>query len=209
MHTMRCSRDAAPRAAVALLTLGILLGGIFPVRAQPPQDASPSNEYIVKAADLYAFGLYIDWPKEALDATAGKFVIGIVGKDPFGETLDFLAKKKKIQGRSIVIRRFPSLEKYQPGCQMVFISRSLTPKEQIAAIKKISGVGVLLVGESPDFAKNGGVINFYLEGNRVRFAINIEAARRARLTLDARLINIATPIGAEGRESRVEGRKSR
>jgi hypothetical protein len=206
---LNSARRAAITTVLAWLAFAVLSCGVFPARGQPPQDAPLPDEYIVKAADLYAFGLYIDWPKEARDASPGKFAIAILGQDPFAGTLDILAKKKKIQGRTIVIRRYPSLEKYRPGCQIVFVSRSLTPGQQLAAIKKVSGVGVLLVGETPDFAKNGGIINFYLEENRVRFEINIVAARRARLNLDARLINIATPVGAKDQGAGTEERESR
>ncbi|MBN2578601.1 MAG: YfiR family protein [Pirellulales bacterium] len=196
------------RGAVAIVASAfiILLGVVLPISGQTsPADSLP-DEYIVKAADLYALGLNVEWPKAALEAAGDKFLIGIVGRDDFADALDFIARKRKIQGRTIVIRRFPSLEQYQPGCQIVFISRSLTPEQQLAAIRKISGVGVLLVGESPDFAKEGGIINFYLEGNRVRFEINNEAARRARLHLDAKLLNIATPVTAGSREPKDAGR---
>jgi hypothetical protein len=148
---------------------------------------------------LYAFGLHIDWPKKVMEATPGKFVIGIVGQDPFGDSLEFIAKKKKIQERTILIRRFPTPEKFQGVCQMVFISHSLTPEQQAAAIRKISGVGVLLVGETPGFAKQGGIANFYLDGNRVKFEINGEAAKRAQLRPDAMLLNVATPVKGDER----------
>jgi hypothetical protein len=181
-----------------LLGRASLVGG-----QEAPSNYSP-DESAVKAADLYAFGLHIDWPKETLDATPGQFLIGIVGQDPFGDALDFIAKRKKIQGRTIVIRRFPSPEQYQGVCQIVFISHSLTPEQQAAAIRKIGRVGVLLVGETPGFAKQGGTANFYLEGNRVKFEINGEAAKRARLQPDAMLLNVATPIAVESRGLKVE-----
>ena len=163
--------------------------------AQQPEPANLPNEYTVKAVFLYTFGRYVEWPESALAKTPNTFVIGVVGEDPFGGALDEIAAKKTIQGRRIVVRRFASAEKFDGPCHILFVSRSLKADQQAAAIKKTQGKGVFVVGENPGFAEQGGVANFFVDGDSVRFEINGDAAKRAKLHMDAKLLNLGKPVG--------------
>ncbi|MGA2032250.1 MAG: YfiR family protein [Thermoguttaceae bacterium] len=166
-------------------------------RAQQAEPPPLPNEYTVKAVFLYNFGRYVEWPGAALGNPADPLVIGILGEDSFAGALDEIAAKKTIQGRRIVIRRFASLEEYRPPCQILFVSRSLKGDLQAAAIKKTAGTGVLLVGETPGFAELGGIANFFVDGDRIRFEINASAARRAQLRMDAKLLSLGRPVGVQ------------
>jgi hypothetical protein len=165
------------------------------VEAQSPAPVNLPNEYTVKAVFLYSFGRYVEWPQKAFADAAAPFVIGILGEDAFGGALDQIAAKKTIQERRIVIRRFASLEQYSAPCHILFVSRSLTAEQQVALMRKMEGKAVFLVGETPGFAEKGGVANFFIDGDRVRFEINPDYARQAQLRMDAKLLSLGKPVG--------------
>jgi hypothetical protein len=158
---------------------------------------NPQYEYNVKAAFLYSFGRYVEWPKDSFAAKSGVFVVGICGEDAIGQILDRIALTKTIQGRRIVIQRMPNIEDLQP-CQILFISHSMPLQQQIAIINKMRGKSTLLVGESPGFTLHGGGINFFVEGSTVRFEINAEAVRQENLLLDAKLLNLGKKVAETG-----------
>jgi hypothetical protein len=153
------------------------------------------EEYEIKAAYLYNFGLYVDWPKEAA-GDHGSFVIGVLGKNLPGPYLAKIAATRTIKGKKIVISHFASADDYKP-CHILFIptmadgDREDTAEDRLAAVlKKIRGEPVLLVGESEGFAQKGGMINFYLDNNRVKFEINRDAAREQGLQISAQLLRV-------------------
>lgn len=185
-------------AVVAAVVLGGWLGpSARPAEVQPTEPGSLPNEYTVKAVFLYNFGRYVEWPEKAFANASDPFVIGILGEDLFGGSLDEIAAKKSILGRRIVVRRFASLEDYRPPCQILFVSRSLSREKQAAAVKQTEGMAVFVVGETPGFATLGGMANFFVDGDRIRFEINADAARRAQLRIDAKLLNLGKPAGVQ------------
>jgi hypothetical protein len=173
-----------------MLTFLCLASHVSPGRSQPAADTNPTYEYNVKAAYLYSFGRYVEWPDESLSRASNAFVIGVLGDDPFGDGLDRIAKAKKTHDRQIVIRRFRSLDDYQP-CHILFVPKSVAPEQQAAALQKLGATPVLLVGESPGFAAQGGTINFYLDQDTVHFEINVQAAKRQQLSINAQLLRLA------------------
>ena len=144
---------------------------------------------------LYSFGRSVQWPEAALGKPGDPFVIGILGRDPFGEALNEIAAKKTLQERRIVVRRFASVEEYREPCHILFVSGSVSSDDRAALLKKTEGKPVWIVGETPGFAQQGGMANFFLEGDHVRFEINPENARRAQLRLDAKLMSLGTRVG--------------
>ena len=168
-----------------------------PVRAQASEPViRVPNEYSVKAMFLYSFGRYIEWPENTFRNETDPFVIGIVGDDSFAGALNEIATKKTIQDRPIVVRRFASPEQYKQPCHILFVSRSLPHDQQTALIRNTRTAAMLLVGETPGFAENGGGANFIIEEDRVRFEINVAAARQSRLRMDAKLLNLGKPVGS-------------
>ncbi len=184
------------RAIAGLLALAGLGRQTPPVGAQPAEPVvRVPNEYSVKAEFLYSFGRYIEWPGNTFHNESEPFVIGIVGEDSFGGALNEIATKKTVQERQIVVRHFASPQQYKQPCHILFVSRSVPRAQQTALIKKTQGTAMFVVGETPGFCENGGGANFFIEEDRVRFEINVAAARQSRLQMDAKLLNLGKPVG--------------
>ena len=174
-----------------LLLLGMLVSAAPLATSESAGQTAVSREYTIKAAYLYNFSRYVRWPDRSF-REGDPFVIGVLGTDPFGSNLERIAAAKNVDGRKISIRRFASLDK-MTTCHVLFVAASLDPKKQREAIRTLGSSPVLLVGETPGFAKAGGAINFYVEANRTRFEINLDAARRARLEISSKLARTVPP----------------
>lgn len=186
------------RRALGLAVAGILLGTV-PLAGQ----SKVANEYEVKAAFLYNFAKFVEWPADAWASPKQPFTFCVFGKDPFGRALDDAIAGKTIVDRPTTVARARQVHELT-GCQIVFISTSEAQKwpEIVAALR---GRNVLIVGESEDFASSGGTIQFVLEGNHIRFAINPDAADRARLKISSKLLALAVVVH-DGSRSGGEGR---
>lgn len=161
--------------------------------APPVESVNSQFEYNVKAAYLYSFGRYIQWPENAFSPTEDAFVICVFVEDPFGEVLNVIAKTKTIQGHRIVVQKISSVEALT-HCHILFVPRTIQPEQQLQIISKLQEKPILLVGESPGFTKNGGCVNFYLDGDQVRFEINADVIRQKKLHIDAKLLNLGKKV---------------
>lgn len=161
----------------------LLLGSLSsPAAAQQP------SEHQVKAAFLYNFPNFVEWPEEALPDSATPLIIGILGEDPFGKAFAPFAGKT-IKGRPVIIRRSTRLQEL-PLCHVLFICRS-EAKNLPQILEYLQRRHVLTIGESEDFAQKGVMINFFLEENKVRFEINVKAAEQAGLKISSKLLRLA------------------
>jgi len=168
----------------------VLLGAAIRVRAE-----AADTEHQVKAAFLFNFAQFIEWPPSAFTDTNAPIVIGVLGTDPFGDSLDETVRDETIHGRKLVIQRARKIENLK-NCQMIFISRSEKNRvdEVLAAL---DGKPVLTVGEIDGFAEQGGAINFYREGNKVRFEINPLVTRRNGLKVSSELLSLGKIVTSE------------
>lgn len=157
--------------------------------AQSDDEAVVNREYPLKALFIYNFGSYIEWPPSAF-GDRQPFVIGILGSSRIESTLQEIAAAKTINGRRIVVERFGSAGATKP-CQILFVGREVTPQEQQLLVERLRNEQVLIVGESRGFAQRGAVVNFFVEANKIRFEINVEAARRHSLKISAKLLALA------------------
>lgn len=153
---------------------------------------SPAGEYEVKAAFLLHFAQFVDWPPEVFKGAGSPLTFCTAGGDPFHGALDASLNGKAIDGRWVRVLHFRQAQEIQ-GCQVLFLG---TPeKKSIAAeLANLKGAPVLTVGESEHFAQDGGMIGFFLEDNKVRFEINLEAAEHAKLKISARLLALAKTV---------------
>jgi hypothetical protein len=155
--------------------------GSVNVAAQAP------NEYQVKAAFILNFARFVDWPSDSF-SEGGVLVVGIIGDNPFGGSLDQL-NGTFVNGRRIVIRRF-KFGDYLRGCQILFVSSS--ERNRLGKIlDSVKGGSVLTIGELPQFNQTGGVIKFVIQDYRVRFEINAGAAGQARLKVSSKLMALS------------------
>jgi hypothetical protein len=172
---------------VAGIVIGLIAGAATLFAAQSP---GPRSEYEVKAAFLLNFTRFIEWPPEAFEDSRAAFSICILGEDPFQNMLDQVVEGESVRGRRVVVARV----KRPPGgksCQVLFIGKG---EKDVSGILAGVGPGVLTVGEHPGFLRDGGIINFALDGRHVRFDINQRAAANASLTVSARLLNVARTV---------------
>ena len=158
--------------------------------------ATRAPEYSVKAAYLYNFTHFIEWPSNSFAAPDARIVIGVLGEDPFGEVLDQAVKGKTVCGRAFEVRRSQQLGELR-GCQVLFVCASETRRlpEILETVKK---TGQVTISDLDRFAEQGGVISFYMDNNRVRFKINLTAAERAGIKISSRLLRLGTIIRETG-----------
>ncbi len=152
----------------------------------------PSGEYQLKAAFLFNFAKFIDWPPASFAGPQSPFVVCILGPDPFGHAIDEVLKGKTIANRPVAIERIKTVVQARL-CQMVFVSQSES-LHLADIILALHGACVLLVGEAEGFAEAGGTIQFALEDDHVRFLINPEAAARAGLKVSSKLLSLARVV---------------
>jgi hypothetical protein len=149
-----------------------------------------AGEYQVKAAFLYNFINFIDWPSQSSLKSSPNITLCIIGDDPFGDALEDL-RNEPVQGKKLAIR-YRSYDDLR-GCNILFLpasERHLTSR----ILKSIGKADVLTVSDSAESAQQGIVISFSIEQQKVRFAVNIGAAKRAGLRISAKLLKLATIV---------------
>ena len=174
-----------------VLSLTFALGGGAAALPQP-QEPQALPEYVVKAGFLFNFAKYVEWPAEAFEKADTPITIGIVGADPFGEGLERTLKNKTVRNRSFAVQRFPERSAIQ-RCHILFVPR--TEKDHLQEIlKQIEPWPVLTVGEDEGFSRAGGTTNILIEKEKPRLEVNPDAAEKARLTIDPKLLKVAAIV---------------
>ncbi len=182
-------RESSVSALLAAASL--FCAPVTTVRADP----GAVNEYAIKAAFVFNFIQFVEWPSSAFPDPGTVLTIGVLGNDPFGPLLDQTVKGESVKGRGLVVRRFRDVDEVK-SCHVLFISKS--EKERIPLIlKHLEGLPLLTIGEVEGFADRGGVVNFYTEKNRVRFEINHESARRKGLKITSQLLCLGRIVGRD------------
>jgi len=169
------------------LNLTALTAAGLPAAAQ---EASHS-EYQVKAAYLFNFAKFIEWPPKTFSAMESPLVIGVFGDNPFAGHLEKTLQNKVINNRPVTVRYTRNLADLK-GCHILFISASEN-KRCREVLDAIDGSGVFTVTENSDrFLQTGGMLNLFTDQEKVRFEINDAAARRAGLKISSRLLLLAS-----------------
>ncbi len=168
----------------------LLLAGLL-AAAAPQEREAP--EYEIKAAFLYNFATFVEWPSSAFPEKDSPFTVGVMGKDPFGTGLEEAFQGKTVNGRRIVVRRGADL-KDLGACQLLFVSGSEADRAP-KILESLKGRPTLTVGDMGGFAAMGGCINFTIEGPKIRFEINPGVAKRSGLTVSSKLLRLARIVG--------------
>lgn len=152
-----------------------------------------TSEYKIKAAYLYNFTKFVSWPDTTLPGNTQPLNICVLGKNPFGSLLEPITHMKT-QNKTITLEYIEDIRGLEKkNCQILFISAS----EQGAALellRKTAKMPILTVSDIADFAHHDGIIAFVVKEGKVRLEINLRAARKAGLTISAKLLEIATVI---------------
>jgi YfiR/HmsC-like len=193
-------RGRMARGGVAfwlLAILAILVIVMLADAARTTQAQSEAGEYRVKAAFLFHFVQLVEWPAGTLGNDIDPVTLCIVGEDSFHGDLETTLAGKTLGTRPLRVRHLKVTEDYQ-GCQVIFVSGHEAPHLG-QLLHELKDGPVLTVGESDGFVEQGGMIGFLLVDNKVRFAINVEAAERAKLKISSRLLLLAkTVVGNHG-----------
>jgi YfiR/HmsC-like len=157
-----------------------------------------SEEYQVKAAFLFHFAQLVDWPAGSLPANDNSLFLCTLGEDPFAGALETTIVGKPIGNRVLRVRHLRQTEGAQ-DCQILFLGKAET-KRIPALLSSLKPAPVLTVGETSGFLDAGGMICFLLVENRIRFAIDLEAADAAKLKIGSRLLVLAQSVVGEHRD---------
>ncbi|MEW6156988.1 MAG: YfiR family protein [Verrucomicrobiota bacterium] len=170
-----------------------MLGWLLLISAPIAQGQSaPPSEYQIKAAFLYNFAKFVEWPESAFDSTNAPIVFGIIGEDPFNSDLEATIENKTINNRPVVIRRFRSDRELQ-RTHVLFISSSERRRLE-SILERVKGFPTLVVGDEIErFCQRGGMINFIMEERKVRFQINQVRAEQEGLKISSKLLKLALP----------------
>jgi len=163
-----------------LLMAGVLISGGCLVSKE-------TQEYQAKVVLMEKITAYVDWP--APPASDHPFVLGVVGRTPFGDELDTYFLAHSLKGRSVRIRYFSGAENIEP-CDLLFICAS--EKDRLAVVlAKVKGRPILTIGDTPGFAKAGVMMNLVREGTRLAFEVNIASTKASGLRMAASLLNLS------------------
>ena len=186
------------RPVILVLGLGVagLMAGGTALRAESASGAL--SDYQVKAAYLYYFTTFVEWPPESFAQTGDAIVIGILGDDPFGAILDDTLRGKSVNNRKLVVKRFASVKDARDS-HILFICAS--EQDRVPSIlKALDGAAVLTVGDLDSFATRGGQIAFHTIDKKVRFDINVAAVERARIKISAQLMKLGRIVPGSASE---------
>ena len=171
------------RAVWRVLALGLFLWAM----TTPTIAAEVRRPEEVKAAFLFNFAQFVEWPSNAFASAQSPFVIGIVGEDPFGQVLESIVTGETVRGRPLQIRRFRRPRDII-GCHILYLSPSEDRRtaELLAAVRARP---ILTVGEGDDFIAAGGIMQFVTERS-IRLRINLDRAREAGLNISSKLLRL-------------------
>lgn len=174
-------REKSAAAVAAILFLAL-------AQAQTP----PASEYQVKAAFLYNFAKFIEWPGEAFASADVPIRICVLGEDPFGRDLEQIVSGKQVGGRpvqAVALRRLAEAR----TCHILFVS-SAEASQLRHVLEATAALSVVVVSERPGAAEQGATINFVLQDDRIRFEINTKAAAAGRLKISSKLLSLASKV---------------
>lgn len=188
------THPAAPWGRGARLTMGIIAAGVWTLLGAAglaAQQTGPS-EFQIKAAYIYNFGKFVKWPAVAPANQSGSFTICVLDGDPFGATLGSTLAGETVGGKPVAVRH---VEKAQDAsvCHILFIG-SAQGKDLKGILSALDEDAVLTVSDIPDFSKRGGMIQFVLVGDRLRFEINLDGAEKSHLVFPSELLKVAVAV---------------
>ena len=181
LHNPCKTAGSRTRMSAVILVLALLL---------PASLNGQVDEYRLKAAFLFNFAKFVEWPRQTFKSPSDPIVICILGRNPFGSILGETIGGKSAGGRTFAVRQL-SESQGVAGCTILFVSASAAQRFRD---RSRENSGILTVGETPAFAACGGIIAFKLEHGTIQFQINTTAAERAQLQISSKLLSLAEVV---------------
>lgn len=186
MGFLRNYRIILISCTILLIVSCVLSGGATKAYAEA------TREYQIKAAFLYNFAKFVDWPADRFTDENSPLLLCVIGTDPFGPTLEHTVSGRKIKGRSIRIKRIKGIKGLK-RCHVLFVSSS--ERENMREIvASLAGASVLTTGDMDRFANQGGIISLIKRRNKIRFEINSNAAAQSGLKFSSYLMRLASKV---------------
>ncbi len=177
--------------------LAIATGWLFlPCAGAQETGKAADSEYSIKAACIYNFLKFVDWPGESFASGKSPIVIGVIGNTPLGKVLDDVLAGKTVQDRKIDVVHFKGIDDLPDigkRCHLLFVpvSEKDSLNRIFSALKESS---VLTIGETAGFCEKGGIINFHLKDDKIRFDVNTAAAGQAKVRISSKLLKLASSV---------------
>ena len=185
-----CAKTRSPLRGVLSL---LLLLGLSP--SIPAAEPAVPREYQVKAAFLFNFAQFTDWPPQTFASENSPLIIGILGEDPFGGALEATVRNESVRNHPLKVVRFRTVAE-MPTCHIIYIARS--EASRLAQIMRVlKGQPILTVTDIDGAAERGVMIQFVIEHSRVRFRINPQAATDVQLNLSSKLLRVAEIVSPQ------------
>lgn len=159
------------------------------VSVQLCAQSAVSREYQIKAAFLFNFTQFVDWPASSFSADDAPIVIAVLGENPFGSYLKETVSGEKVKGHPVVVQYYDHPEEIKT-CHILFIGLS-DPKKTEQVISALKEKSILTISDMTGFLQEGGMIKFFTRQNNIRFEINPAAAKAADLTVSSKLLRVA------------------
>jgi hypothetical protein len=170
--------------------LALVFVAFSPLRADEPQ----FTEYEVKAAFIYNIAKFVEWPQTYLPDLKSAVNFCVLGTDPFGKALSQI-EGKNVKDRKLQVKHVATI-KDSRNCHMLFISSS--EKEQVSrVVESLKDTATLTIGDVAGFARQGVMINFYMENSRIRFEVNTERSKRSKVVISSQLLKLARIVQGE------------
>jgi hypothetical protein len=176
-------------AALFAIAIGACALSARPQVALAHNAEAASREHQVKAAFIYHFVQFVDWPAEAFANADSAIIVAVVGEDPFKGALDQAVRDKVVRDRRLVVKHFPGVDQIA-DCHVLVVSPSEGPRLG-AILEKVKKKPVLTVSDLDGFTSAGGAVRFFREDNKIRFEIRPKAAERVKLQVRANLLKVA------------------
>jgi hypothetical protein len=162
---------------------------VIPATSTSLGQGAPSRENQVKAAFIYNFAQFVEWPADAFLASGAPFVVGVLGDPGLASELERTLKGKTAGGREFAVRNFGRVADVQ-RCHILFVGAA-ERNNAAEALHKVGGQGTLTVGDFDGFTAASGIVRFMTEDNKLRFEVNVDAARDEKLNVSSKLLKLA------------------
>jgi hypothetical protein len=185
----QASEIAHRHAAVSGRPVHVLLALVALLLGAAPGQSSPVTEYQLKAAFLYNFAKFVEWPSSGFASASSPLQICVLGQDPFGQELHAITQDKTVNGRRLEVQDVADAQQAR-SCHILFIAASEKTRVEVI-LNSLRGTSVLTIGDTKGFTDRGGMINFVLDNDRVKFEVNQKAAEEAGLKISSKLLGVA------------------